>query len=49
MLWPSGDIETNIPVGLLEGLKESEHNEVEQHGVQKKDTPVNERRYKKRQ
>ena len=44
--WPNGTIETNIPVGLLESVREGKHNEGEQHGVQEKDIPVNERKYK---
>ena len=44
--WPSGQTETNIPVELLEAVREGRHTETEQHGVQEKDTPVNERSYK---
>lgn len=46
--WPNGTIETNIPVGLLESVREGSHNEGEKHGVQEKDTPVNERKYKEK-
>ena len=44
--WPDGTVETNIPVGLLESVREGSHTEGEKHGVQEKDTPVNERNYK---
>ena len=44
--WSNGTVETNIPVGLLESVREGAHNEGEKHGVQEKDTPVNERKYK---
>ena len=44
--WSNGQTETNIPVKLLEAVREGEHTESDQHGVQEKDTPVNERRYK---
>ena len=44
--WSDGTVETNIPVGLLESVREGAHNEGEDHGVQEKDTPVNERKYK---
>ena len=48
--WPSGEVETNIPAFLLEGVKDSSMvNEVhEAHGVQEVDQPENERRYKDR-
>ena len=46
--WPDGTVETDISVALLEGVKMSEHvDETEQHGVQEKETPVNERKYKR--
>ena len=48
VLWKSG-IETDIPVHMLEGVKEGSHHNEEKHGVQKKSTPKNERRYKKKQ
>ena len=47
--WADGTVETNIPVGLLEGVKITEHGNTKKegaHGVQEKDTPVNERKYK---
>ena len=44
--WPDGTVETNIPVAMLESVREGSHNEGEKHGVQEKDTPVNERNYK---
>ena len=44
--WPDGTVETNIPVAMLESVREGSHNEGEEHGVQEKDTPVNERNYK---
>ena len=46
--WSDGTVETNIPVGLLESVREGAHTEGEEHGVQEKDTPVNERIYKRR-
>tara|TARA_A100001011_G_scaffold354974_1_gene397831 strand:+ start:789 stop:1019 length:231 start_codon:yes stop_codon:yes gene_type:complete len=48
--WPSGEVETNIPSYLLEGVKDSSMvNEVhEAHGVQEEDQPELERKYKKR-
>lgn len=48
--WPSGEVETNIPAYLLEGVKDSSMvNEVhEAHGVQKEDQIEEERKYKKR-
>ena len=47
---PSGEVETNIPSYLLEGVKDSSMvNEVhEAHGVQEEDQPELERKYKKR-
>ena len=46
--WPDGTVETDISAALLEGVKMSEHvDETEQHGVQEKETPVNERKYKR--
>ena len=44
--WPDGTVETNIPVAMLEGVQITEHPNEGAHGVQKKDTPVNERNYK---
>ena len=44
--WADGTVETNIPVAMLESVREGKHNEGEEHGVQEKDTPVNERNYK---
>ena len=47
--WPDGTVETNIPAGLLEGVKIAEHGNTKKegaHGVQDKATPVNERNYK---
>ena len=47
--WADGTVETNIPVGLLEGVKITEHGNTKKegaHGVQRKDTPVHERKYK---
>ena len=44
--WPDGTVETNIPVAMLESVREGSHTEGEEHGVQEKDTPVNERKYK---
>ena len=44
--WSNGTVETNIPVGLLESVREGTHTEGEEHGVQEKYTPVNERQYK---
>jgi hypothetical protein len=46
--WPDGTVETNIPTKLLEGVKTTEHSITAGHGVQKKETPVNERKYKGR-
>ena len=47
VIWPSGEIETDIPVKMLEGIKENEHSKKEAHGVQSEDTPLNERSYKR--
>ena len=44
--WPDGTVETNIPVAMLEGVQITEHPNEGAHGVQEKDTPVNERNYK---
>ena len=44
--WSDGTVETNIPVAMLESVREGSHTEAEEHGVQEKDTPVNERNYK---
>tara|TARA_B100000700_G_scaffold65793_1_gene72636 strand:- start:1127 stop:1765 length:639 start_codon:yes stop_codon:yes gene_type:complete len=46
--WPDGTVETNIPVRLLESVHEGTHNEGEKHGVQEKDTPISERKYKRK-
>jgi hypothetical protein len=48
--WPNGELETNIPAYLLEGVKDSDMvSEVhEAHGVQEEDQPEKERKYKKR-
>ena len=47
--WPNGELETNIPAYLLEGVKDSDMvSEVhEAHGVQEEDQPEKERKYKK--
>jgi len=45
--WPNGKIETNIPVNLLESVKEGSHNESEQHGIQEASMPIKKRKYKK--
>ena len=47
--WADGTVETNIPVAMLEGVQITEHGNTKKegaHGVQEKDTPVNERNYK---
>ena len=44
--WPDGTVESNIPVAMLEGVQITEHPNEGAHGVQEKDTPVNERNYK---
>ena len=44
--WPNGMVETNIPANLLEGVKMTEHSGGG-HGVQEKETPLKERRYKR--
>ena len=44
--WPDGQIETNIPVSMLESVREGSHNESESHGEQKESTPLKERNYK---
>jgi len=45
--WPNGMVETNIPANLLEGVKMTEHGGGGGHGVQEKETPLKERRYKR--
>ena len=45
--WPDGTVETDIPVTMLESVREGSHPEGEEHGVQERDTPVNERKYKR--
>lgn len=40
-------IETNVSVQLLEAVREGSHNESEAHGVQKENTALSERKYKK--
>lgn len=47
VLWPNGMIETNVSVQLLEAVREGSHNESEAHGVQKENTALSERKYKK--
>ena len=45
--WPSAGVQTDIPANMLEGVKMSEHvDEDEQHGIQERDTPVEDRKYK---
>ena len=39
-------VETNIPVKLLEAVREGSHNESEKHGVQEENMPISERKYK---
>lgn len=48
--WSSGEVETNIPAYLLEGIKDSSMlSEVhESHGVQEEDQLEEKRKYKKR-
>lgn len=40
-------VETNVPVSLLEAVREGSHNKSEEHGVQEEKTPLSERNYKK--
>lgn len=44
--WPDGTVETNIPVAMLESVREGSHTEGKEHGVQEENTPVNERKYR---
>ena len=50
--WPNGNVETNIPVALLENADKDEnmHEAHEAHGVEgyEEDSLLSERRYKKR-
>ena len=46
VMWPDGSIEKDIPVGLLESVREGSHHKNEQHGEQPKDTPKSKRKYK---
>ena len=44
--WPSGRIETDIPVKLLEAVMMGKHETDEQHGVREQFTPIHMRKYK---
>ena len=47
--WSDGRVETDIPVGLLEGVKVTEHGGTVKegaHGIQKVNTPIKKRHYK---
>ena len=44
--WPNGKVETNIPVAMLESVREGSHEEGQKHGVQERYIPINERIYK---
>jgi hypothetical protein len=46
--WSDGTVETDIPVSLLEGVREGNHTSEEKHGKQDKNQPIKERRYKRR-
>lgn len=49
MYWPEiGLIERNINAKILEGVKMTEHDTSEAHGEQHPDTPVKERKKKKK-
>ena len=48
--WPDGTVETDIPVEMLEGVEIKEHGDTTEegaHGVQERDTPIRERKYKR--
>ena len=45
--WPNGKIQANIPVSMLEGVREIKHvKESEKHGVQEASTQIEKRNYK---